>query len=161
TLTDTLNQVLNADPVSPRLLNPSVLRDLETVCLKCLEKEPEKRYATAQILADELGRFVDNEPVHARPLTRAERVCRWFRRKPAPASSLLIVSLLLLIVIIGSPIAIVRINRARQDESAERKRELQQLIKSHVATGNRLAEKGDALSAMPWWVEALRLEPDP
>lgn len=86
TLTDTLDQVLNVEPVSTRLLNPSVPRDLETICLKCLEKEPEKRYATAQALADELGRFLNHEPVHARPVTRVERVWRWCRRKPALAS---------------------------------------------------------------------------
>src|SRR5438876_8498193 len=85
-LADTLEQVLNSDPVSPRLLNPSVPRDLETICLKCLEKEPDKRYATAQALADELGRFLNHEPVHALPVTRVERVWRWCRRKPAIAT---------------------------------------------------------------------------
>jgi WD40 repeat protein/predicted Ser/Thr protein kinase len=167
-LTDTLEQVLNSEPVAPRLLNPSVPRDLETIGLKCLEKEPAKRYATAQALDHELGRFLNNEPISARPVTRAERVWRWCRRKPALATALMAASLLLTVLLIGGPVLTYRINEARQAESAERKRALQQanasllqLIKSHVATGNKLAEKGDALSAMPWWLEALRLETDP
>jgi len=160
-LTDTLEQVLNAEPISPRLLNPSVPRDLETICLKCLEKPSDKRYATAQALADELGRFLNHEPVHARPVMRAERVWRWCRRKPALATTLAAALLLLLALLIGGPVLTYRINQARKAESAERKRALQQLVKSHVATGNKLADRGDLLSALPWWLEALRLEPDP
>src|SRR4030095_16413624 len=111
-LTDTLEQVLNAEPVSPRLLNPSLPRDLETICLKCLEKETDKRYATAQMLADELGRCLNNEPVRARPVTRAERMWRWCRRKPALAGFIVATALLLLGILIGSPIATYRINQA-------------------------------------------------
>src|SRR5882672_2364267 len=98
-LTDTLEQVLNSEPVSPRLLNPSVPRDLETICLKCLEKEPDKRYAAAQMLADELGRFLNREPVQARAVTRSERLWRWCRRKPALASFIATTALLLMTVL--------------------------------------------------------------
>jgi serine/threonine protein kinase len=85
---ETLHHVLNTEPVSPRLLNPSVPQDIATICLKCLEKEPAKRFQTAQQLADELSRFLNDEPIHARPTSRLEQVWRWCRRKPALASVL-------------------------------------------------------------------------
>ena len=81
-----LRQVQEDDPPSPRRLNASIPRDLETITLKCLEKAPAGRYATAQVVADELNRFLRDEPILARPLGRAARVWRWCRRRPALAS---------------------------------------------------------------------------
>ena len=83
-----ITQVLHAEPVAPRLLNPSIPRDLETITLKCLEKEPSRRYQTAQELSDELGRVVRHEPIYARPITQPEKLWRWGRRKPALATAL-------------------------------------------------------------------------
>ncbi len=114
----TVHQVLHSDPVAPCLLNPSLPSDLETICLKCLEKEPNKRYQTAQELADELHCFQQNEPILARPVTRIERGWRWCRRKPALAGSFLLIVILILIVLIGSPIAALRINAARNAAEA-------------------------------------------
>jgi WD40 repeat protein len=93
----TIHQVLNVEPVSPRLLNSSVPPDLETICVKCLQKEPSRRYQSVQELADELNLFLRHEPIHARPITRAERAWRWCRRNPVVAG--LGVALVLAIVI--------------------------------------------------------------
>jgi sugar lactone lactonase YvrE/tRNA A-37 threonylcarbamoyl transferase component Bud32 len=80
---ETLRQVLSDEPVPPRQLRPRTPPDLERICLKCLEKDPGKRYASAQELANDLGRFLRREPVRARPISRLARLGRWCRRNPA------------------------------------------------------------------------------
>jgi WD40 repeat protein/serine/threonine protein kinase len=87
---ETLQQVLHCEPVSPRRLQPIVPRDLETVCLKCLAKDPCQRYAEAIALAADLRRFLLGQPVHARPVGPLERGLRWAKRRPALAAMLLV-----------------------------------------------------------------------
>ena len=91
-----LHQVINEEPPNPRMLNANVNRDLETIALKCMEKEPAKRYQTARELADDLRRFLAGKPIHARPIGRFERGLRWARRKPETAAlAALVVALLI------------------------------------------------------------------
>lgn len=88
-----ISQVLHSEPIDPRSLNPSVPRDLETICTKCLQKEPSHRYHSAQELADELARFLRKEPIRSRPITFGERAWRWSRRNPALANLAVLLAL--------------------------------------------------------------------
>src|SRR5262249_8366231 len=93
TVQQTLQMVCNQEPTPPRQLQPTVPRDLETICLKGLHKESARRYPMAAELADELARFQRGEPIRARPVGRVERVLKWGRRRPA-AAALVAVSVL-------------------------------------------------------------------
>jgi WD40 repeat protein/tRNA A-37 threonylcarbamoyl transferase component Bud32 len=88
TVIETIEQVRQRPPVPPSRLNPRVSRDLETICLKCLEKEPQRRYASAQALADDLKRWLDGEPIAARRVNAWERAWMWCRRNPIVAGLL-------------------------------------------------------------------------
>jgi WD40 repeat protein len=96
TVATLLKQVIESEPISPRLVNASVPRDLETICLKCLEKDKTRRYPTAQALAEELGRFLEGKPISARPVGTVAKSWKWCRRRPVLAGlgAVLLASLL-------------------------------------------------------------------
>lgn len=100
-LESVLHQIRSEEPVPPRTLNPAIPRDLETICLKAMSKLPEDRYAGAQDLADDLGRFLKGESIEAKPLTSLERGIRWIRRNPGVAA----MAALLLLAVVGGGIA--------------------------------------------------------
>ncbi len=98
---DTLLQVIGEDPVPVRALQATTPADLETICLKCLRKDPDRRYASAAALAEDLRRFLDGEPITARPTSTVERAIKWGRRRPALASLYAVLAVLLVGLLAG------------------------------------------------------------
>jgi WD40 repeat protein len=102
---ETLMQVLHEEPARPRLLDPRIDPDLETVCLKCLHREPHRRYASAEALAEDLERFQAGEPIRARRSGVGERLIKWARRRPAVAALTAALAVLLLTLTVGTTVA--------------------------------------------------------
>lgn len=110
---ETLLQVVNADPVTPRRLVPALPRDLETIALCCLAKATSRRYASASGLADDLSRFLRGEPITQRPAGHLERFGRWARRKPSEAALVVVSALALLGFAVGGTVFTLRLADAR------------------------------------------------
>lgn len=105
----TLRKILLEEPTPIRRLQPDISRDLEAICLKCLEKDPRRRYPTAEGLATDLRRFLANEPTLARPLTSLQAIGKWARRRPAVATSMAVALCTLGILVVGAVTYTVRL----------------------------------------------------
>jgi WD40 repeat protein len=132
---DTILQVLSAEPVPPSRLHPKLARDLETICLKCLQKEPHQRYPSAAALADDLRRFLAGRPIQARPVSAGERALKWARRRPAVAALLLVsgVALLASVGLVTGALYNARLHQEKdRAEAAQQRAERYQYL-HHVA----------------------------
>src|SRR5262249_920529 len=113
---ETLEAVRTEEPVPPSRLQPKTPRDLETICLNCLHKEPHKRYGTAEALAEDLERFLAAKPIQARPVGRWEKAAKWVRRNPVVAGLL---AALVLVLVAGTAVSLYfAIDASQQAEQA-------------------------------------------
>jgi WD40 repeat protein len=149
---ETLEQVRREEPVPPSLLQPKVPVDLETICLKCLHKETDRRYATAGKLADDLERFCRGEPVQARPTGRLERATKWARRHPV-AAALAVVSGVAALAVVGFGVSLFygsRLARALGQTEIERREALRQraLAETNRQAADEQREEADRQRAL-------------
>ena len=158
---DTLELVRSNEPLPPTRMQPKVPRDLETICLKCLHKNPERRYQSARALADDLQRYLDNKPILGRPVSTWERTLRWARRRPAQAALLVA---LLLIVLAGVAGALFygryqKLQATVLTQSLQRRRQVDDL----AARGQSAEAAGQHKEARQYYdqaLSALNAEPD-
>lgn len=111
--------VTKSEPPTPRSIDPRIPRDLETIVLKSIDKDPRRRYPTSEDLADDLERFIHDEPIHARRISLAERFGRWARRNKSLATSLTAMSVMLVVIAVGSVLAAGYYRQMEQQASAD------------------------------------------
>jgi WD40 repeat protein/tRNA A-37 threonylcarbamoyl transferase component Bud32 len=170
TQAETLLQVIGDDPVPPRRLQPQLPRDLETICLKCLEKDPSRRYASADALADDLERWLSGEPIRVRPANLRELAVKWARRRPAlaalTAAAALLVALLLAVTLWGWGQA-SRAEQAAEEKAAAQKERADEAarrakyIDAHLALekGTNWIDRGEIARGLLWLVRGLEVAP--
>jgi serine/threonine protein kinase len=171
--------MMEVDPAAPSRYQPNLPRDLDTICLKCLQKEPKNRYGSAAELAEDLRRFRTGRPILARPTSAAEHVWRWCRRKPTMAA---MAAALVLVFVTGLPgvtalwlaadanrrtaesrshdldVEKKNVQVALDREADARASGLRQIARMETITGGRLLGEGDLLGALPYFAEALHLD---
>jgi len=141
---DTVLQVLHDDPVPPKRLQPTIPRDLETICLKCLHKNPSKRYASADLLADDLRRFLTGEPIRARPLSSWGRSVKWAKRHPSLAvlGAVTVAATVALVAVLS--VAYSRVRDAVEQKELARENEAGERMKAQLLAADNERKRKEA-----------------
>src|SRR5262245_20526103 len=134
----------------------ALFSDLDAICLKCLEKEPAHRYASAAELADDLERALHGEPIHAQPSTATQRVRKWVRRNPAKAGLVATAAVALLVITAGSVAFNFRLQRSRALAEANAAVARQRVVAQHLGEASRLSAEGDVFAGLVSLTKALR-----
>jgi len=158
-LQETLLRIRDTEPVSPRALNPALDRDIETICLKCLEKDPRRRYASADALAEDLERCLRGEPIQARPCPPAMRLWKWTCRKPLVAVLTAISILAIVAFVVGQTVMGFRLSRANQEVGATNTRLSASLYELRWRKADEAALSGERDEAIAWFSYFLRQNP--
>ncbi len=156
----TLDMVRSQEPVALHLLRPAVPADLETICLKCLRKEPEKRYASADALANDLRRWQRGEPIRARPVPLWERMLLWARCRPALAALVVLVHLFLAALLGLGIWSYTEINRALAKANAEKLKSQRMSAGLALDRGLQLCQEGKVSKGLLWMAESLAVNPE-
>lgn len=144
TMLETLEQVKSHEVIRPSQLQPRVAKDLETICLRCLQKEPGQRYRSARALAEDLRRFLNNEPIHARPNSALRKLVKWTRRRPME-SGLIAVSLVIAMVgAMGIAWQWSRANTEARSANLQKQRALMQMRRAERALEQALVSERHA-----------------
>ena len=156
-----MHQVIHDEPPSPRTLNSHVPRDLETITLKCLEKDPSRRYQTARELSEELQRFRAGEPIRARPINRTARAWRWSKRNPRVAVLAASVAVLLMgvAVLSAAGYANARRRQVEAQEFARREAELRTLAEENFRQARKTVDDYLTLVSQTKLLEVSGLQP--
>ncbi|MHC5038033.1 MAG: serine/threonine-protein kinase, partial [Planctomycetota bacterium] len=144
TVIELIQKALLKDPVPPRKRNPSVDKDLETICLKCLERDPDRRYASARGLAQDLGNYLDRKPIRARPISVTEKLLRRMKRNKGVSIAIAVVVLLLLAGGVGAWVSAGWL--AKGEAEREREKSLREKAESRTEQTLALGERGTRVS---------------
>jgi WD40 repeat protein/serine/threonine protein kinase/tetratricopeptide (TPR) repeat protein len=162
-----IRQVTTEEPPALEKRNREIPRDLATIVHKAIDRDPAQRYQTAEEIAADLQRFVDDEPIRARRISARERFGRWCRRNPTLAALTASVAVLLVVLAVGGMVAAVQFRasaeqekRLKADAEDQREEGRRRLVRLQIDTGMRLLDERDVLSPVAWFAEALRLDGD-